>query len=117
MQCTTPATHSPMSVPHFAPPPGSPSSVSPLQSLSLLSHSSGIGFLLHVNAPLTHCLIAPEHSPVWFVQGSPPSATVPSSIEPLQSLSLPSQISAPVGTHVPLSLASSLPLPSLPLPS
>src|SRR5215510_9844816 len=37
MQWLVPATHSPRSVPHLPPPPGSPSSVSPLQSLSLPS--------------------------------------------------------------------------------
>src|SRR4051812_37966081 len=106
-----------MSVPHFEPPPGSPSSVRPLQSLSLVSHSSGDGFLLHVNAPLTHCWTPPAHSPTWFEHKLPTPGIVPSSMMPLQSLSFPSQISGPVGTHVPLSLASSLPLPSLPIPS
>src|SRR3954468_1747959 len=47
LQGTVPATRSPTSVPHFAPPPGSPSSVRPLQSLSLPSHCSGDGGLLH----------------------------------------------------------------------
>src|SRR3569623_1769324 len=43
----------------------------------------------------------PAHSPVWLAHASPTSGRLPSSIRPLQSLSLPSQISTPpfVGTH------------------
>src|SRR6185503_16424111 len=45
-QWLVPATHSPRSVPHLLPPPGSPSSLVPLQSLSLPSQRSGVGFFV-----------------------------------------------------------------------
>src|SRR3569623_596624 len=55
----------------------------------------------------------PAHSPVGLAHASPTSGRLPSSIRPLQSLSLPSQISTPpfVGTQ-----ALPLPLPSPVLP-
>src|SRR5262245_60167818 len=100
-QCLVPATHSPASVPHFAPPPGSPSSIAPLQLLSLPSHSSAIGCLLHAIAPATHCLTAPVHSPVWFAHIWPTSGSGPSSTRPSQSLSSSSHTSGPVAVHAP----------------
>src|SRR5690348_7454222 len=59
MQWLVPATHSPTSVPHFVPPPGSPSSVVPLQLLSLPSQISNDGFFVQpmwsvVMSPATH---------------------------------------------------------------
>src|SRR5258706_4487414 len=114
LQCIVPATHSPTSVPHFAPPPGSPSSMIVLQLLSLPSQISGCGSLLHLIAPLTHIFTPPAHSPFWFAHRSPTSGSTPSSIKPLQSLSLPSQTSTPVGTQLP---PSPLPPPSSPPPS
>src|SRR5690606_10609008 len=77
----------------------------------LRSHASGSGGLVHVSTPFVHCFTPPAHSPCWLLHSSPTSGRVPSSTCPLQSLSLPSQISGPSGTHGP---ASSVPLSSVP---
>ena len=42
-QCSVPVEHSPVEMPHEAPPPGSPSSTVPSQSLSRPSHTSAVG--------------------------------------------------------------------------
>ena len=62
---------------------------------------------------VTQTCLPPMHSPTWFVQSSPTPGSVPSSMRPLQSLSLPSQISVPpLLSMQPLPL----PLPSMPVP-
>src|SRR5262245_33778827 len=103
-QCMTPDTHSPMSVPHTAPPPGSPLSTMPSQLSSLLLQVSGCGVLpLHTSLPPVHDSVPAVHSPTFDEHASPTwgsgSAAVFSSTMPSQSLSWPSQISTPEGTH------------------
>src|SRR5262249_51385801 len=77
------------------PPPGSPSSVWPLQSLSTPSHISGDGctFWLHTSIPLVHALVPAAQTPGSPVLQSWPPPGSPSSVWPLQSLSTPSHIS------------------------
>jgi hypothetical protein len=111
----TPATHSPASVPHDAPPPGLPSSIMPLQLLSLRSQVSARGSFVQLTVPATHCFTAPWHSPTWLGHASPISGNGASSTLPSQSLSLSSQTSSP-GTHGGPSGPPSPGPPSLPLP-
>src|SRR5439155_22622951 len=108
MQCSTPCTHVPVPLPQRAPPPGSPSSATPLQLSSMLLHVSCAGSLLHASASVVrspgvvglHSNTAPMHAPRPLPHAVPTIATVPSSIRPLQSLSLPSQISGPVAVQL-----------------
>src|SRR6185436_1917217 len=104
----TPATHSPTSVPHGPPPPGLPSSIMPLQLLSLLSQTSGAGSFVHRTVPATQVFVAPRHSPAWFAHASPISGSGPSSTFPSQSSSLSLQTSSP-GTQMPPSPSSASP--------
>src|SRR5690349_20229931 len=108
--------HSPMSVPHLPPPPGSPSSLVPLQLLSMKSQVSGDGFFVHFKQQFAvglcgsqlsadeqfgvglHTVMAPEQAPIWLLHATFSPAGL-SSTRPLQSLSLSSQTSGPVGTH------------------
>src|SRR5688572_944817 len=106
MQRLTPAVHSPVFVPQTAPPSGSPSSVTPLQLLSLRSHISADGALLQTTVPVgLHCLMPPAHSPMpELIAGaeehaSPIVGSEPSSVLPSQSSSMLLQTSATGFVH------------------
>src|SRR5262245_57654686 len=69
-------------------------SMNPSQSLSLPSQISGTGpWPLHVSTPATQTVIPGVHSPTLLPQGPPTPGRLPSSIRPLQSLSLLSHVS------------------------
>src|SRR5262249_27625184 len=98
LQCSVPGAHTPRSFDvHAAPPPGSPSSTTPSQLLSLPSHSSAVaGFGVHV-------LVWPSlHAGTVFWHSPPPHETVPSpsSTFPLQSSSTPLHCSGLLGPGV-----------------
>src|SRR5438067_8208766 len=78
MHLLSPCRHSPMPMPHLgldtlpcASTSGLLSSMVPLQSLSLLSHSSGAGFFVQPSLPFVHVVTPPAHSPTWFAHGLP----------------------------------------------
>src|SRR5690606_19987105 len=95
-QRVVPSVHSPSLVPQLAPPPGSPSSIGPSQSLSRASQTSGTGprSPTQVNAPATQRRWPSRHSPTSLPQG--PALGTPSSIAPSQSSSIALQLS-PLG--------------------
>ena len=101
-QCSVPGVHSPVPSPHEAPPPGSPSSAVPSQSLSRPSHTSGAGGVSPrqiMDAP-THWIVPSAHSPTLDPQGVPVPGTALSAV-PSQSLSSPSHVSV-VGPTAPV---------------
>src|SRR6266850_2238850 len=133
VHCVAPKEHSPVSVPHCAPPPGFPLSVIPSQSLSRPSHVSAAGPTppTQITDPPVHCVAPKEHSPVSVPHCAPPPG-LPLSVIPSQSLSRPSQVSAvgptpptqvrdpPVhcvapNEHSPVSVPHCAPPPGLPL--
>src|SRR5439155_1184654 len=92
-----PAAHTPwLPVLQAAPPPGLPSSTTPLQLLSLPSQISAIGSAswMQTMAPLVHAVLPAAHTP-WMpvLQATLPPGLL-SSVLPLQLLSLPSHVSA-----------------------
>jgi hypothetical protein len=92
----TPNPHGPGNpVMHVSPPPGLPSSTLPLQSLSSISHASGLGLFVskHIDIPLLHLSSPTPHTPMSPVSQGSPSVVTLSSTNPLQSSSLPLQIS------------------------
>src|SRR6185503_21348584 len=74
-----------------------PSSTCPSQSLSIVSQTSAPGawFRLQASAPLVHAVVPAAHTPACPVLQLTPPPGFPSSTWPSQSLSSPSQISAP----------------------
>ena len=114
-----PFWHWPVEVPHTLPTPGTLSSTTPLQSLSMPSQTSGVGptqplqVPLQGLRPLRHWLLGWAAS--WYTRPGWPGIShsvgaMPSSTVPLQLLSWPSQISAcgellqvpkPLGTPLP----------------
>ncbi len=96
-QAVVPAAQAPsLSVVQARPPPGLPSSTAPLQSLSLPSQVSALGctFWLQTMPPFEHAVVPAEQTPSLPVLQAWPPPGFPSSAMPLQSLSLPSQVSA-----------------------
>src|SRR5262249_45184305 len=91
-QCTTPGPQIPARpVSHLAPPPGSPSSMIPLQSSSLPLQTSTVEpSATHDSFPALQRITPAPQVPS---QGSPPPGS-PSSTSPLQSSSSPLQTSA-----------------------
>src|SRR5690606_9737708 len=81
------------------PPPGLPSSVWPLQSLSTLSQASAEGAVVgvHIIPPPEHDIVPSAHTPGMPVLHAPPPST-PSSTLPLQSSSTPLHDSTPGNT-------------------
>src|SRR5438067_36989 len=66
LQCSVPAAQMlGRPVLHMPPPPGSPSSITPLQSSSMKLHCSGVGFTfgMHTNCVPTHCTVPCAHGP------------------------------------------------------
>src|SRR5439155_19894189 len=120
MQCSTPCTHVPVPLPQRAPPPGSPSSATPLQLSSMLLHVSCAGSLLHASASVVrspgvvglHSNTAPLHAPMPLPHAAPAIATAPSAITQLQSGTLPPPTPGPAAVQLQPSPA----LPSLPPP-
>jgi hypothetical protein len=98
--CIEPARHSPTLEPQL-PIGGTPSSITPLQSLSTPSHVSGLGLVppTHTKAPPVHVNVPGEHAPMLVPQLAPPPG-LPSSVEPSQLLSIPSHTSVAPGWAV-----------------
>ncbi len=95
-QWNVPAAHTPMRpVLHAPPPPGSPSSIEPLQLLSLLSQISfeACVVCVHTIPPFWQFVRPAAHTPKRPVLHAEPPPGLPSSVAPLQLLSRPSHVS------------------------
>src|SRR5262245_31329812 len=112
MQCFVPGLHTPTKpVLQLAPPPGSPSSTTPLQSSSTPLQASGPGptFRRQARLPSWQCSVPAAQTPDWPVSHVPPLPGSPSSVCPLQLLSCPSQTS---GAGAPAVALRTVPVPS-----
>jgi hypothetical protein len=96
VHAVVPGAHRP-SIPvlQLIPPPGLPSSMPPLQSLSSPSQTSGEGFTLRLHAidPAAHAVVPALQTPDMPVEQLVPPPGFPLSTTPSQSLSTPSQTS------------------------
>src|SRR5262245_12315326 len=92
MHLVTPPLHGPEELPHAWPSPGTLSSTSPLQSLSIPSHCSPVGPTppLHTRPPPLHTVTPGSHAPIELPHGCPTSTGLLSGT-PLQSSSRPLQ--------------------------
>src|SRR6476646_1451017 len=96
-QAVVPAAQTPSwPVLQATPPPGLPSSNTPLQLLSLPSQTSAEGSTssLQTRVPAVQAVIPAAQTPSRPVLQATLPPGLPSSVRPLQSLSLPSQTSA-----------------------
>src|ERR1043166_6115670 len=71
MQRVTPALHGPVPLPHATPSPMTLSSTTPLQSLSIPSHSSVVGPMppVHTSAPIEQVSTPGRHAPIELPHG------------------------------------------------
>src|SRR5215217_4395883 len=103
VQYFTPSPHTPWSpVSHVTSPPGFPSSTSPSQSLSRLSHCSADAdwFCVHTTLPPVHAVVPVAQTPSNSVSHVVPPPGLPSSATPSQLSSIPLHCSGAPGNVV-----------------